>query len=95
MSGRIHGCAEDRTPQEEVDIDSIMIFQCLLCFQEPDEQEMEEAVTYSLLQEAMREFIEYLMEICEEEAIQLDRPTRHRVKEIEYQERHRVPKAID
>ena len=43
----------------------------------------------------MREFIGYLMEICEDEAIPLDRPTRPRVKEIEYQEPPpRVPEAI-
>ena len=81
-------------PQQEVDIDSLMIFQRLPCFQEPVEQEMAGAVTYCLLQEATREFIGYLMEICVEEAIHLGRPTRPRVKEIEYQEPpHRVPEA--
>ena len=98
MSGPIHGCEEDLwvfiTPQQEVDIDSLMIFQRLPCFQEPDEREMEGAVTYCLLQVAMREFIGYLMEICEDGAIPLDRPTRLQVKEIEYQEPpHRVPEA--
>ena len=71
-----------------------MIFLRLPCFQEPDEQEMEGAVTSCRLQKAMREFIGYLMEICEDEAIPLDRPTRPRVKEIDLQEPpHRVPEA--
>ena len=48
MSGPIHGCEEDQwvfTPQQEVDIDSLMIFQRLPCFQEPGDREMEEAAT--------------------------------------------------